>query len=83
MIRQNLKPVPYPGRFPHFHFRVTTPGGSQLVTQIHIAGYPGLEKDVVFRSIQGEARRQSVQAEFRKNPGDSAQLMAQWDVVIA
>ena len=74
---------PYPGRVAHIHYRVTTPGGSQLATQMYIVGDPGLEKDFVFQSIEGEARRASVQAEFRANPDDSAELLAEWDLVIA
>ncbi len=80
---RTIKPVPYPGRVPHIHYQVTTPEGSTLATQLYIAGYPGLEEDGVFRRIEGEARRQSVQAEFGPNPDDSAELLAEWDVVVA
>lgn len=80
---RTIKPVPYPGRVAHIHYRVTTPGGSQLATQLYIAGDPGLEWDFVFMSIEGEERRASVQAEFRPNPDDSAELLAEWDVVVA
>lgn len=80
---RTIKPVAYVGRVPHIHFQVTTPEGSQLATQMYIAGHPGLEEDPVFRHIQGETRRQGVQASFRPNPDDSAELFAEWDVVIA
>jgi protocatechuate 3,4-dioxygenase beta subunit len=80
---RTIKPVAYPGRVPHIHYQVTTPEGSRLATQLYFAGYPGLEQDGVFRRIEGEARRQGVQAEFRPNPDDSAELLAEWDVVIA
>ncbi len=80
---RTIKPVSYPGRVPHIHYQVTTPEGSQLATQLYIAGHPGLEEDGVFRRIQGEARRQGVQAEFGPNPDDSAELLAEWDVIIA
>jgi len=80
---RTIKPVPYPGRVPHIHYRVITPEGGELATQLYIAGWPGLEADGVFRRIQSEARRQGVQAEFRPNPDDSAELLAEWDVVMA
>ena len=80
---RTIKPVPYPGRVPHIHYKVTTPGGNQLATQLYIQGDPGLERDGVFRSIKGEERRASVQAAFRPNPDDSAELLAEWNVVIA
>ena len=80
---RTIKPVSYPGRVPHIHYQVTTPEGSQLATQLYIAGHAGLAEDGVFRHIQGEARRQGVQAEFGPNPDDSAELLAEWDVIIA
>jgi len=80
---RTIKPVAYPGRVPHIHYQVTTPEGSRLATQLYIAGDPGLERDVVFRRIQGETRRQGVQAEFRPSPDDSAEFLAEWNVVIA
>ena len=80
---RTIKPVPYPGRVPHIHFRVVTPDGEELATQLYVAGDPGLETDGVFRRIEGETRRQGVQAEFRPNPDDSAELLAEWDVVMA
>lgn len=79
---RTIKPVPYPGRVPHIHFRVVTPAGGELATQLYIAGYSGNEKDDVFRRIEGETRRQGVQAAFRPNPDDSAELLAEWDVVM-
>lgn len=33
-----LRPVPYPGRTPHVHFRVTAAGLAPLVTQMYVAG---------------------------------------------
>lgn len=80
---RTIKPVPYPGRTPHIHYRVTTPGGNQLNTQLYIAGEPGNETDFVFRQIGSRERQQSVVAEFLPNPDDSAELMAHWDVVVA
>lgn len=80
---RTIKPVPYPGRVPHIHFRVVTPGGNELATQLYIAGDPDLEDDFVFRGIKGDARRQSVQAVFKANPDDSAVMLAEWDLVIA
>lgn len=80
---RTIKPVPYPGRVPHIHFRVVTPDGGELATQLYIAGHPSNAADGVFRRIEGETRRQGVQAAFRPNPDDSAELLAEWDVVMA
>lgn len=80
---RTIKPVPYPGRVPHIHVRVVTPEGNELATQLYIAGWPGLEKDGVYRRIGSEAQRQSVLAEFRPSPDDDAELLAEWDIVVA
>lgn len=80
---RTIKPVSYPGRVPHIHVRVVTPRGDELATQLYVAGDPGLESDGVFRRIEGDARRQAVQAVFGPNPDDSAELLAEWDVVMA
>lgn len=79
---RTIKPVPYPGRVPHIHYRVTTPGGNQLNTQLYIAGFEGNEEDFVFRHIGDRKRQQSVVAEFKPSPDDSAELLAEWDVVV-
>lgn len=80
---RTIRPVPYPGRVPHIHVRVVTPAGSELATQLYIAGWPSLERDGVYRRIGSEAQRQSVLAEFRPSPDPSADLLAEWDIVVA
>jgi len=34
---RTLRPVPYSGRTPHIHFRVSTPGFDRLTTQLYVA----------------------------------------------
>ena len=79
---RTIKPVAYGGRTPHIHFRITAPSGNELTTQMYIRGYPGNKRDGLFRRLGSEARKQAASAEFVKNPDDSAELMAQWDVVL-
>src|SRR5258708_16156945 len=40
-----LKPVAYPRRAPHIHFKVATASGGLLTSQFYIAGAPGNERD--------------------------------------
>ena len=47
---RTLKPVAYPGRTPHIHFKVATASGGLLTSQFYIAGEPGNERDGVFRA---------------------------------
>jgi len=34
---RTLRPVPYTGRTPHIHFRISTPGFDRLTTQLYVA----------------------------------------------
>ncbi len=79
---RTIKPVPYPGRTPHIHYRITTPGGDQLTTQMYIDGFAGNQRDGLFRRLGSEQRQKAVSASFVDNPDDSAELMARWDVVM-
>src|SRR5260370_29536440 len=45
---RTLKPVAYPGRTPHIHFKVAA-AGSHLTSQFYIAGEAQNERDFVYR----------------------------------
>lgn len=61
---RTIKPVPYPGRTPHIHVKVTK-GGKQLVTtQCFIKGHPQNERDGVLLGIKDAAARESVIVDF-------------------
>lgn len=79
---RTIKPVPYPGRTPHIHFRITAPGGDQLTTQMYIDGFAGNQRDGLFQRLGTDERKQAASAQFVDNPDDSAELMAHWDVVM-
>ena len=78
---RTIKPVPYPGRTAHIHFRITTPSSEQLTTQLYVRGEPGNASDRIFNRL-GE-RRELVSVDFLSNEDDSAELMARFDIVIA
>src|SRR5215510_14849087 len=42
---RTIKPVPYPGRTPHIHYKIKRGGKELLVTQLYIKGHSGNEKD--------------------------------------
>jgi len=54
---RTIRPVPYPGRTPHIHFKVTAPGRPELVTQMYVAGEPGNATDFLLNSISDERAR--------------------------
>jgi len=78
---RTIKPVPYPGRTPHIHFRVTGPSDLELTTQMYVRGFPDNESDRIFRALGDQRDRASV--DFVESEDDSAELMARFDVVIA
>lgn len=53
---RTIRPVPYPGRVPHIHVKVTLPNGASLTTQFYAEGDPGLEEDFVMRRTPAELR---------------------------
>ena len=37
---RTIRPVPYPGRTPHIHVAVMTPGRAHMMTLFYVAGQP-------------------------------------------
>ncbi len=77
---RTIRPVPYPGRTPHIHFRVVAPELPELVTQMYIAGHPLNADDPIFRSA-GAARRRLAVAFEPVDAGD-AEHRARFDLVL-
>ena len=77
---RTIRPVPYPGRTPHIHFRVTTPSNEQLTTQLYVRGDPGNSADFLFKRL-GD-RQEHVLTDFIASDDDSAELMARFDLVL-
>lgn len=61
---RTVKPVPYPGRTPHIHFKIKRPGASEFTTQCYIKGFPQNERDGIYRDIRGAKARESVTIDF-------------------
>ena len=81
---RTLKPVAYPGRAPHIHFKVATAAGGQLTSQFYIAGEAQNEGDFVFR---GAARdpQQRERIEMRLQPASGLEpgaLATSMDIVV-
>ena len=53
---RTIRPVKYPGRTPHIHYKVFRPDGRVLTSQFVIAGEPTNERDGVYRSVRPEDR---------------------------
>jgi protocatechuate 3,4-dioxygenase, beta subunit len=79
---RTIKPVPYPGRTPHIHYKVKRAGKELLTTQLYIKGHPGNEKDGIWRNLK-QPQREAVTAEFAPLKGARAgELAAKFDIVL-
>jgi protocatechuate 3,4-dioxygenase, beta subunit len=57
---RTIRPVAYPGRTPHIHFKVHAPGIGRLTTQMYVAGERLNAGDGVLNAIRDRKARESV-----------------------
>ncbi len=61
---RTIKPVAYPGRTPHIHFKIKKGGKELLTTQCYIKGEPANDRDGVLRGIRDAMAKESVIVDF-------------------
>src|SRR5713101_5745626 len=61
---RTIKPVTYPGRTPHIHYKIKKGKKELLTTQCYIKGHPGNEKDGIWRSVRDPKARDSITVDF-------------------
>ncbi|WP_169980423.1 dioxygenase family protein [Tautonia rosea] len=80
---RTIKPVPYPGRTPHIHFKIWNGREPLLTTQCYINGHPGNERDGILRRITDPADRNAVLVDFKPiEDSRIGELEARFDVVL-
>jgi protocatechuate 3,4-dioxygenase beta subunit len=80
---RTVKPVPYPGRTPHIHFKVKKGRAELLTTQCYIKGEPRNMRDFIFRSIRDAKARESVLVDFTPIKGSRiGEVAARFDIVL-
>jgi protocatechuate 3,4-dioxygenase, beta subunit len=80
---RTVKPVPYPGRTPHIHFKIKKGGKDLFTTQCYIKGEKGNEKDGILQSIKDEKERASIIIDFAKvKESKLGELAAKFDIVL-
>ncbi len=80
---RTIRPVAYPGRTPHIHFKVLAPGAGRLTTQMYVAGERQNAGDGVLAGIRDRAARESVVV--RLEPADALEpgaLQGTFDIVL-
>ncbi len=55
-----IRPVAYPGRTPHIHFKVHAPGVGRLTTQLYVAGEAHNATDGVLDGTRNRRARESM-----------------------
>jgi protocatechuate 3,4-dioxygenase beta subunit len=79
---RTIRPVAYPGRTPHIHFTVTTPGFS-LTTQMYVAGEALNESDFILSRIRNPAERARVIVPLEPaGAGEATSLLGIFDIVL-
>lgn len=79
---KTIKPVAYPGRAPHIHFRIAA-GSMELVTQIYVQGHPANEIDFLLNAVRDHKARQSLIIPFTQTIREnSSELTAVFNPVI-
>ena len=61
---RTIKPVPYPGRTPHIHYKIKHKGKELLTTQCYVKGHPQNEKDGVLRGMKDAKAKESLMVDF-------------------
>lgn len=80
---RTIKPVPYPGRTPHIHYKIKKSDKEVLVTQCYIKDHPQNVRDGVFRDIPEGKPRESVCVDFKPlEKSRIGELTANFDVVV-
>jgi protocatechuate 3,4-dioxygenase beta subunit len=80
---RTIRPVRYPGRTPHIHFKLSGSGFGGLTTQMYVAGEPRNARDGVLNRIPDEQQRAAVIVEFLPDTLGGAELEARFDIVLA
>ena len=80
---RTIRPVAYPGRTPHIHFKVHAPGAGRLTTQMYIAGERQNATDGLLNGIRGAAARESVIVRLeRADAIEPGALRGSFDIVL-
>ncbi len=80
---RTIKPVPYPGRTPHIHFKVKIRGRDDFITQCYVRGHAGNARDGILNAIRDQRARESIIVEFAPVRGSRiGELQARFDIVL-
>jgi len=80
---RTVKPVAYPGRCPHIHFKVKRGDRTLLTSQLFITGHPANARDGIYRGNGGLIERELVSATWTRIPESRiVEYRATFDIVL-
>jgi protocatechuate 3,4-dioxygenase beta subunit len=80
---RTIKPVLYPGRTRHIHFKVKVRGQPEFTTQCYVRGEPANARDGILNRIRDARARESVIIDFTPMRGSRIrELNARFDIVL-
>src|SRR5262245_5555578 len=80
---RTIKPVPYPGRTPHIHFKIRKGSKDLLNTQCYIKGEKANERDFIYLAVTDRKARDSITIDFAPiKESRIGELAARFDVVL-
>jgi protocatechuate 3,4-dioxygenase beta subunit len=80
---RTVKPVPYPGRTPHIHFKIKKAEKELLTTQCYVKGEPRNKRDGIYMDISDPKARASVTIDFTPvRDSRVGELAARFDIVL-
>jgi protocatechuate 3,4-dioxygenase, beta subunit len=80
---RTIKPVAYPGRTPHIHFKIKKAEKELLTTQCYVKGERGNARDFIYQSIRDPKARGSVTIDFTPiKDSRIGELAARFDIVL-
>jgi protocatechuate 3,4-dioxygenase, beta subunit len=80
---RTIKPVKYPGRCPHIHYKILKGNKELLVTQCYIKGEQSNDRDGVYRGIRDPKARDSVTIDFQPiKDSKVGELAARFEIVL-
>ena len=79
---RTIRPVPYTGRTPHIHFKLSGEGIDGLVTQMFVRDEPQNARDWIWNDLDAKLR-EAVTVPFVATEGGGAKYTAHFDIVLA
>src|SRR5262249_23771584 len=80
---RTIKPVAYPGRTPHIHYKVKVRGQQEFTTQLYIKGETRNANDGLYQRLRDARSRDALTVDFAPLRGSTVgELTAHFDIIL-